>query len=138
MSGTLIDTLIQLGNKSGSIQSAPMGMKMLKESIEGVPFELLTKGMSGIFDQLGAQLGQLAQAMGGLQNLGGNFQSVLGSITNGTISPDQILQSFGGVTAMTAALSSFTGVPLQTIASAAQGNPQAIAAVAQGAIKTGG
>lgn len=104
---TIIDYAISVNNKSGSIPSAPQGIKKLKESIEGVPFELLTKGMSGIFDQLQGQMQQLMQAMGGIQNMGGQAQQILGQIQNGTASADQLVQAFGGVTAMTAGLSGF-------------------------------
>lgn len=102
--GTIIDYCISVNNKSGSIPPAPQGLKKLKESIEGVPFELLTKGMSGIFDQIQGQIQQLMQAMGGVQNMGGQAQQILGQLQNGTASADQIVKAFGGVTAMTAGL----------------------------------
>lgn len=111
---TIIDYCISVNNKSGSIPPAPQGIKKLKESIEGVPFELLTKGMSGIFDQLQGQLQQLMQAMGGIQNMisksggsgggGQQLQQMLGQIQNGTASTDDLVKIFGGVTAMTAGL----------------------------------
>lgn len=104
---TIVDYCISVNNKSGAIPPAPQGLKKLKESIEGVPFELLTKGMSGIFDKLPQQMQQLSQMMGGLQNMGGQFQQILGQIQNGTVSVDQLVNAFGGVTAMTAGLSSF-------------------------------
>src|SRR4051812_32095364 len=103
---TIIDYCISVNNKSGSIPTAPMGMKKLKESIEGMPFELLNKSMSGIFDQLPRQLNQLIQSMGGIQNMGGkNIQQILAQVQNGTLTPDQIAEVFGGVTSMTAGLS---------------------------------
>lgn len=102
--GTIIDYCISVNNKSGSIPPAPQGLKKLKESIEGVPFELLTKGMSGIFDQIQGQIQQLMQVMGGIQNMGGQAQQILGQLQNGTASADQIVKAFGGVTAMTAGL----------------------------------
>lgn len=105
--GTIVDYCISVGNKSGSIPSAPMGMKKLKESIEGLPFELLSQSMSGIFNQLPQQIQQLAQQMGGMQNLGGQFQQILGQIQSGNISPDKLVEAFGGVTAMTAGLQGF-------------------------------
>lgn len=104
---TILDYCISVNNKSGAIPPAPMGLKKLKESIEGLPFELLTPSMSGIFQNLQGAMGQLAQAMGGFQNLGGNFQSILGQLQSGNISVNQIVQNFGGVTAMTAGLSQF-------------------------------
>jgi hypothetical protein len=104
---TIIDYCISVGNKSGSIPPAPIGLKHLKESINGLPFELLTPSMSGIFNNLLGALGQLSQMMGGLQNLGGEFQTILGQIQSGNISQDQIISAFGGVTAMTAGLSQY-------------------------------
>lgn len=120
--GTIIDYCISVNNKSGSIPSAPQGLKKLKESIEGVPFELLTKGFSGIFDQLQQGMQQLTQAMGGIQNMGGQVQQILSQVQNGTASVDQLVQAFGGVTAMTAGLSnSLSSVDLQSITSLAPG-----------------
>lgn len=104
---TIIDYCISVNNKSGSIPPAPQGLKKLKESIEGVPFELLTKGMSGIFDKLQGQMQQLMQAMGGIQNMGGQAQQILQQVQNGTATTDQLVKAFGGVTAMTAGLSGF-------------------------------
>lgn len=104
---TIVDYCISVGNKSGSIPSAPQGLKKLKESIEGVPFELKVPGMSGIFKNLAQQIQQMAQQMGGIQNMGGQAQQILQQVQNGTASADQLVQAFGGVTAMTAGLSSF-------------------------------
>lgn len=104
---SIIKYCISVNNKSGSIPAAPQGMMKLKESIEGLPFELLTKSMSGIFDKLPQQINQLMQNMGGIQNMGANAQSILGQLQNGTASVEQITQAFGGVTSMTAGLSSF-------------------------------
>lgn len=128
---TIIDYCISVNNKSGSIPAAPQGLKQLKESIEGVPFELLTQGMSGILNQGNLMQGiqQIAQQMGGIQNLGGQVQQILGQITNGTASTAQIVQAVGGVTAMTAGLSSSLPADAQA----------AIASIAPGTInKTGG
>lgn len=106
---TIIDYCISVNNKSGSIPPAPQGLKKLKESIEGVPFALLTKGMSGIFDNnLVGQIMQMAQQMGGLQNMGGKgTQQIMQQLQNGTAAIDQVIQTFGGVTAMTAGLGGF-------------------------------
>jgi phage-related protein len=108
MGQKLLDYIISKNNLSGSIPPAPQGLKNLKESIEGLPFELLSPSISGIFGQLQQQLQQLIQSMGGIQNMGGQgIQQVLGQIQNGTISVDQIIETFGGVTAMTAGLSGY-------------------------------
>ena len=113
MGQKLLDYIISKNNISGSIPSAPQGLKNLKESIEGLPFELLNQSMSGIFKNLPQQLQQLVKQMGGLQNMGADVQKVLGQIQNGTISADQIVQTFGGVTAMTAGLSATVPAQLQ-------------------------
>jgi hypothetical protein len=120
---TIIDYCISVNNKSGSIPPAPQGIKKLKESIEGLPFELLTKSMSGIFDQLPQQINQLIQSMGGIQNMGGTgVQQILSQIQKGTASPDQIIAAFGGVTSMTAGLSGFlSSDDLKSVTSIAPG-----------------
>lgn len=80
----LLDVLTQLGNKSGAIKSAPPALKKLKESIQGVPFELLRPGMSGVMDvgKILQGIAKMAPAMGGLTNMG-SFQSILGQLTAG-------------------------------------------------------
>lgn len=105
---TIVKYAMSVGNKSGAIPAAPQGILNLKESIEGLPFELLTPSMSQIFNQGKMLQGikQLAQQLGGLQNLG-NFQQILGQVTNGSVSVDQMVQAVGGVTAMTASLNTF-------------------------------
>lgn len=126
---TIIDYAISVNNKSGSIPPAPQGIKKLKESIEGLPFELNTKSMSGIFDQLSQQIQKLIQSMGGIQNMGGSgVQQILGQIQKGTASSDQIIATFGGVTSMTAGLSGFLS----------SNDLQSITSIAPGAANTGG
>lgn len=117
---TIVKYALSVGNKSGAIPAAPQGILKLKESIEGLPFELLTKSMSGILDPGVIQQGiqQLAQQMGGLQNLGGQLQSILGQVTAGTASVQQIVQAVGGVTSMTAGLNTFLGAADTAVISA--------------------
>lgn len=102
----LLPWIIGKGNDSGSIRSAPQGLLKLKESIEGLPFALKTPSMSGIFDKLQGQMQQLIQSMGGIQNMGGGegVQQALKQIQQGTASAEQLVELFGGVTAMTAGL----------------------------------
>lgn len=116
----LLQHLISVGNKSGSIVPAPHGLKKLKEQIEGVPFELLQKGMSGVINpqnMLQGILG-LAKQLGGLQNVG-NFQKVTQQVNQAEQNPDEIVriaaalgidaltEAVGDNTALTASLSNY-------------------------------
>jgi hypothetical protein len=116
----LLQHLISVGNKSGSIIPAPQGLKKLKEQIEGVPFELLQKGMSGVMtaqNMLQGILG-LAKQLGGLQNVG-NFQSMNKQVSTAQKNPDelvriaaalgveQLTEAVGDNTALTASLSNY-------------------------------
>jgi hypothetical protein len=105
---SILKYVASVGNKSGAIPAAPQGLLKLKESIEGLPFELLNKSMGQILEQGKVMQGiqQLAQQMGGLQNLG-NFQQILSQVSKGTATVEQITQAVGGVTSMAAGLSSF-------------------------------
>lgn len=121
---TLIDYCISVGNKSGAIIPAPQGLKKLKESIEGVPFQLLVPGMSGVLSNGNLLQGiqQLAQQLGGLQNLGGQFQQILGQMASGQVSVQQLVNAAGGVTSLTAGLMNYLGASdLASITSIAPG-----------------
>lgn len=119
-SQALLNHLIQVLNKSGSIRPAPHGLVKLKEQLEGVPFQLLQKGMSGVLTPQNILQGVmgLAKQMGGLQNVG-DFQKILGQVTKAQQNPEEIIraasalgvdalvEAVGNNTALTAALSNY-------------------------------
>jgi hypothetical protein len=104
----LLDYIISVSNKSGSIPPAPNALKNLKGSIENVPFNLLTPSMSGLFTQAnllqGVQL--LLQQMGNLNNIG-NFQQLLSQFNNGSITTQQLLDALGNAGSMSAVMMTF-------------------------------
>lgn len=77
----LVEHLASVGNKSGSIKSAPMGMSRLKEAIEGLPFDVSTPAMSKFVNAGDVVKGSLkiAEKLGGLHHLG-NFSQIFGRI----------------------------------------------------------
>lgn len=80
----LLDTLIKLGNVSGSIRPAPHNLKQLKQSVQGVPFQLLVPGMAGVLNL--NNLLQVVQALAKLPNMGGlaglgQLQPLIGQLT---------------------------------------------------------
>lgn len=126
----LLKEIISRANKSGSIKGAPHGLIKLKEAIEGVPFELLMPGMSGIFSQgnmmkgimgmlkqglnigdLGSQVSQAIQQAAGAAGISnaGNITKIDPMALAQHIDVEKIIQSMGDNNALTAALSNYIG-----------------------------
>lgn len=128
MSGKLIDHLIQVQNLSGAIRNAPHSLKDLKGALDGVPFQLLSPGMSGVMNlqKIMQAVTQLAGQLGGLTNVGnftnmlGQFQGLASSLQGiGQLNPNilasklnlsQITAAMGNVGAFGAALTQFGSV----------------------------
>lgn len=106
MPGKLIQTIIELGNRSGAIPTAPFALEKLKSQIIRVPINLLAPGMSGVLSagNLLATVLQLAERMGGLQNVG-DFQKWIGKLEQMT--PEDFIEALGGAGALGAALMQF-------------------------------
>jgi hypothetical protein len=81
MPGQLLQYLISVQNKSGSIKTAPQSLLNLKNSINGVPLPVQIPGMSGVMSiqNLLAGIIQAAQNLGGFNNVG-NFGNSLGAL----------------------------------------------------------
>lgn len=123
MGSKLLDVLIQLQNKSGSIKAAPPTMQNLKQSIQGVPFQLLTPSMSGVpsVQNLVSAVTQLSSLMGGLQNLG-SFQSILGKLAGlSSLSVSNFSSAMGPGGMLGAALTQYGGA-IQSLQQGPQAN----------------
>lgn len=130
MGNPWLSLIMSVGNKAGVIPSAPQGLQNLKESVKGVPFQLLQKGMSGVMNiqnmmqgisQFAGQLGSLGQ-LGNFGNILGKFQglaSSLGGIAKldvntlaSRLNPEDIINAIGPNQAMMAGLTQFAPVQL--------------------------
>jgi len=100
----LLDVLIGLQNKSGSIPSAPHTLKNLKGAIVGVPFQILTPGMSGVMS-IGNILGAI-NALAGILKIPA-LQSVLGAVNRGLASLQTLTGALGNGQALGLALSQY-------------------------------
>lgn len=125
----LLQAIISKQNISGAIKGGPHGLLKLKEAIEGVPFELLQKGMSGIMDQNNMMKGVmgLVKQLGSVQALGGQLSQVLQQAASAAgvsvnqlsqinpetlaqhVNVDQLISAIGDSNALTAALSNYVG-----------------------------
>ena len=124
----LVQAIISKQNLSGAIKGAPHGLLKLKEAIEGVPFELLQKGMSGIMDQnnmmkgvmglvkqlgsvqaLGGQLSQVLQQAASQAGVSGDLMKIDPSALAQHVNVDQLIAAIGDSNALTAALSNYVG-----------------------------
>lgn len=114
MGTALLDWIIQQQNQSGTVKGAPPALKKLKESLNGLPFELLKPSMSGLMSiqNLTSGLTQLSQMLGGFGGLG-SLVSLMGQSAGAgkgattalsSLSPDQIIAAVGGGNALSAAL----------------------------------
>lgn len=120
----LLEHLASVQNRSGSIRSAPTGLMNLKDSIEGVPFDVRIPGMSQVIQAVNMAVGIRAM-LDELKNLSalGDFSNVLGAAQTGTditrMTTDQIVgviqqvgeervrEALGPVTGMMASLMRF-------------------------------
>lgn len=109
----LLQHLIAIANKSGSIKPAPQGLIKLKEQLEGVPFALLQKGMSGVINPQNLLQGVLglAKQLGGLQNVG-DFGQILSQVSKVAQNPDELIRTAAsiGVDALTKAVGDNTAL----------------------------
>lgn len=107
-SSALLKHLVSIQNKSGAIKPAPHGLMKLKESLQGVPFQLLSPSMSGVINKnnLLSGIRQLAQQLGGFGQVG-KVQSILEKLQNGTASVSEMIQAVGDNVALTASLNAY-------------------------------
>jgi len=121
VAGRLIDVLIR-DNSSGAVPTAPHSLRNLKDSIRGVPFELLTKGMSGVLDasSLLDAVRSLLKVPGlDLSNIG-QFQSILSKLASGQAQAADVMNAMGSGGALGASLLGFGGA-LEQVTQAAKG-----------------
>jgi hypothetical protein len=74
----LLNHLIRVKNRSGTLKPAPHNLKKLKEALNGVPFQLDVKSMSGVVTSQNMLQGiqKLAKQLGGLGEVG-QFKNVM-------------------------------------------------------------
>lgn len=114
--GRLVDVLVQNGNESGSVRTAPHSLKNLKKSVQGVPFQLLVPGMAGVLNASG--LTQVIQALAKMPGLNisaiGKFQQILGQVAAAQqggqqLQPQDVVAAMGPGGAIGAAMLQFGG-----------------------------
>lgn len=103
----LLDHLIQVKNLSGAIKPAPFVLKNLKDSINGVPFQLLTPGMSGVLQQALQGIQQFIKMLGGMSQVGNFNGSTMQQTATGQVSQDQLNNAVGDATMLAGGLMTF-------------------------------
>lgn len=121
----LLEHLVSVQNKSGSIRSAASGLMNLKDEIEGVPFDVRIPGMSAVIQAANVAVG-LKSMLDDLKSLSalGDFGNVLSAaagigqdISKMTpeqivgviqqVGEDKIMEALGPVTGIMAGLMRF-------------------------------
>lgn len=111
----LLKHLLKKQNKSGSIKPAAQSLLKLKEALEKVPFQLQSKGMSGVVSgssmmkgvQKAAQLlgslgavGEFKNALGKVQARGSSLDSATADQIAAVVSQADIEEALGGASAL--------------------------------------
>lgn len=128
----LLQYLVSVQNISGAIKPAPASLMKVKQALQGVPFQLLQPGMSGVtsIQNLIQSMQQFAKMLGGFTNLANGGTGLTGQLiqqiasgTAGASSLQSIISAVGPGAALGMSLTTFLGsADLATITSAA---PQA-------------
>jgi len=106
-SAGLLQWIMSRQNTLAAVKPAVPSLMNLKQSVQGVPFQLLRPGMGGVMSAANIMSG-LQGMIGQLGGLGAipGLQSILGQITKGTASLSQLQNALGGG-AFAAAMASF-------------------------------